>query len=140
MHSRASTGASFAILFAVVGLSFFYVSTNPVKLLTMGVDGWVLTPAFAEAVGIKETSGILVIDVKPGSPAEKAGLRGGDRTVTVDGQEVLVGGDVIVSIDGTPTVGRDDIRKILSEKNAGDTIMLTVIRDGRTLEIPVVLE
>jgi S1-C subfamily serine protease len=131
---------SFAILFAVVGFSFVYVSANPVRLPSIGFNGVALTPAFSEAVGIKETSGILVIAVHPGSAAEKAGLKGGDRLVTVNGERIPVGGDVILSIDGTPTSGPDDIRKILLEKNVGDTVVLAVSRDGRIIDIPVVLE
>ena len=131
---------SFAILFAVVGFSFVYVGANPVKLVTVGIEYTVLTPAIAEKAGIKETSGILVVIVKPGSPADKAGLRGGDKVVEVDGEQVLVGGDVITSIDRIPVAGQEDVRKIMSGKSPGDVITLTVVRDGRTLEIPVVLE
>lgn len=143
VHSRASTGTSFAILFAIVGLSFFYVISNPAEIPKkpyIGFSGVVVTPEVAREAGITQTSGILVTNVLPGSPAEKAGLRGGDRVATVEGRQILVGGDVMISIDGTPTASPDDVAGILRGKNVGDTIVLTVVRGDSTLDIQLTLE
>lgn len=143
MHARASTGVSFVILFAVVGLSFFYASANPIEIPKkpyIGFSGVVVTPEVAQAAGITQTSGILVTEVLPGSPAEKAGLRGGDRVATVEGRQILVGGDVMISIDGIPTASPDDVASILNEKNIGDTITIAVVRGDRTLDIQLTLE
>ncbi|AIC14387.1 S1C family serine protease [Nitrososphaera viennensis] len=147
-HSLASTGAAFAILFAVVGVSFAYVSTNPVTVQPpqtergpwTGISGVNLTPAIASAMGTSEQSGFLVVGVVPGSPAEKAGIRGGDRAVTVDGREIRVGGDIIIEVDGRPVTGFAEIQQDFQQRQVGETMRFTVVRANTTMEIPVLLE
>jgi S1-C subfamily serine protease len=80
------------------------------------------------------------VDVVAGSPAEKAGIRGGDRQVTIDGRPITLGGDVIVSIDGKVVRKLDDILAYLqSQKSVGDSLKLTVLRNGQEQDINVVL-
>ncbi|RMF26928.1 MAG: PDZ domain-containing protein [Chloroflexi bacterium] len=84
--------------------------------------------------------GVLIAEVAPGGPAAKAGLRGGDRTITVLGSEVRVGGDIIIAIEGRPLRDFDDlIAYLVEETEPGQEVLLTVVRDGETLEIPVTL-
>jgi S1-C subfamily serine protease len=148
-HSLASTVAAFAILFVIVGISFAYVSANPVTVQNnpqteqrpwTGISGSNLTPAIAKAMGTNEQSGFLVVEVAPNSPAEKAGIKGGDRAVTVDGRQVLVGGDIIIEVDGQPVTGFTDIQQHFQQKHVGDTMRFTVVRGSVTMQIPVVLE
>ena len=76
--------------------------------------------------------GALVGEVLPNSPAEKAGLRGSSQQVTIDGQTVNVGGDVITAIDGQPVVEMNDIIAYLaSNTQVGQKVTLTIIRDGK---------
>ena len=67
-------------------------------------------------VGVER--GVLVETVAAGGPAEKAGIRGGDETVTVQGQQWVVGGDVIVKVDDTPIESFDDLIAFLADKTA----------------------
>jgi len=106
----------------------------------LGISGIELNSAIADAIGIKAKQGFLVTNVSPGSPAASAGIRAGNRTITVSGQSIKVGGDVIVAINGIPVKGLDDILTYLVEKTSpGDKITLTVIRNGVTMDISVTL-
>jgi S1-C subfamily serine protease len=144
VHTLASTGGAFAILFAVLGFSFVYVSANPITLITgepwVGFRGTPLTPAIAQATGTNEQSGFLVALVYDGSPADKAGMRGGDRLVDVEGEPTCIGGDIIVEVDGRPVTATQDLEEALSGKNVGDTVNFAVIRGSVVSDIPVLLE
>ena len=73
----------------------------------MGVSLQTLTSDIAGMLNMQSQGGALVEQVSPGSPAAKAGIKGGDQTVTVQGQQFTIGGDVIVKVDGTDDqVGR----------------------------------
>jgi S1-C subfamily serine protease len=106
----------------------------------LGITGIELNSAIAEAIGIKVKQGFLVTNVSPGSPAANAGIRAGNRTMTISGQRIVVGGDVIVAINGVPVKSLDDILTYLVEKTSpGDKVTLTVIRDGSLIDITVTL-
>ncbi len=86
------------------------------------------------------TRGVLVSTVTEGSPAARAGLRGGSRTVNFRGAEVQLGGDIITAIDGTPLRSFDELLSYLvSYCSPGQTVTLTVVRGSQTLEVPVTL-
>jgi len=97
----------------------------------LGITGVDVTPDIANKMNLTEARGFLVIDVNSNGPADKAGIRGGDKIDTIDGREVELGGDIIIAIDGNPVRKIDDILSYLErEKTVGDAISLTVIRDG----------
>ena len=75
--------------------------------------------------------GELVIAVEPGSPAAKAGLKGSDFTVNVQGQELPAGGDVIVSVDGQKLSDSQSLQTVVFAKKAGDTVQLGIVRGGQ---------
>ena len=97
----------------------------------LGITGVDVTPDIANKMNLTEARGFLVIDVNSNGPADKAGIRGGDKIDTIDGREVELGGDIIIAIDGNPVRKIDDILSYLErEKSVGDAISLSVIRDG----------
>jgi len=99
-----------------------------------------MTPGIAERLGLEEPRGFLVMEVVAGSPAEAAGIRGGDEDATIDGVPVKLGGDVIVSIDNQTVRKIDDILVYLQrEKSVGDELQLTILRDGQELNVTAVL-
>lgn len=144
VHTLASTGAAFAILFATVGFSFFYVSGNPVTIsdedVWLGFYGTPLTPAIADAVGTSEQTGFLVTYVVPASPADRAGMRGGDRVVEVGGEQLCAGGDIIIEVGGRPVTGNAEIEQDALRKGAGDVMEFAVVRGSVVSDISVVLE
>jgi S1-C subfamily serine protease len=84
--------------------------------------------------------GALVIQVVEDSPAEEAGLQGSDRTVTNNGAELAIGGDVISTIDGQPVLAMDDlIVDLVEETRVGQQVLVTVLRGGQERDIEVTL-
>jgi serine protease Do len=84
---------------------------------------------------------VLIFAVEPGSPAEKAGLRGGDQQIVVSGLPMSAGGDIVIAIDQVEVKRFDDVVNYLaSHTSVGDTVTLTVIRDGSQVELSVTLE
>jgi S1-C subfamily serine protease len=107
----------------------------------LGITGVDVTPDIAKKMNLTEARGFLVIDVNSNGPADKAGIRGGDKIDTIDGREVELGGDIILAIDGNPVRKIDDILSHLErEKSVGDNITLTIIRDGIVQEKTTVLQ
>ncbi len=140
MHNPTNTAISFSLLIAAVGGSFAYVYSSIEPSPYLGVDGVELSPGLARALEMEQTEGILVTSVDPGSPADRAGLKGGNRVVMINDQELRIGGDVIVAFDGEPVTTAGDYRAVLDQKSVGDTLRLTVMRSNGAQEIRVVLE
>ena len=106
----------------------------------LGLRGINVNYYIAKAAGFNVTYGWLIQEVIPGGPSDKAGLRGGTKTLTVLGTQIKIGGDLIISIDGHPVRNNDDIARILVEYTyPGQTVNLTIIRDGLKLVVPVTL-
>jgi len=94
----------------------------------------------AEPLRLPVTRGVLIDQVAPATAAARAGLRGGDQAVEVMGTTVKAGGDIIVSLDGYKLRDFDDlIAYLVRETEVGQEVTLTVIRDGKELDIPVTL-
>ena len=108
----------------------------------LGISGSDVTPEIAEALGLSEARGFLVVDVVANSPAAKAGIKGGSnaRMINIDNRSVKLGGDIIVGVDDIQVRKISDILVYLQrEKSVNDTITLHVIRDGRELSIDMIL-
>lgn len=97
----------------------------------VGLSGQTVTPELAEALGLPVTSGVLVLAVLPGGPAEKAGLRGGTVLVRIGDRLTYTGGDIITGIDNEPIATVDDlIRYLIYQTHVGQTVRMRVMRDG----------
>ncbi|MGH9924480.1 MAG: trypsin-like peptidase domain-containing protein [Nitrososphaeraceae archaeon] len=106
----------------------------------MGISGITVSPEISNATHLNDTKGILVVDITADSPADKAGIRGGDVLTAVDGQDIRLGGDVIVAVDNQSVRAMEDLLSYLEEQKAvGDNIELSVIRDGKTQHIDMIL-
>jgi S1-C subfamily serine protease len=112
----------------------------------LGTETEDLTPAIIQilrraGMNIPVETGIFVLEVTTGGPADKAGIQGVTEVKTVGRYRVPADGDIIVAIDGQPIAGLNDLMLYLDTQAAiGDTVNLTVIRDGQEQIIPAILE
>jgi S1-C subfamily serine protease len=106
----------------------------------LGVIGTDVTPEIAGSLGLQEARGFLVTGITAGSPAAKAGIQGGSSLTDINGRGIRQGGDIILQIDDKTVRKIDDILTYLErEKKVGDTVQLTVLRNGVTEKIPITL-
>jgi 2-alkenal reductase len=140
--SRANSGVGFAVPANIIqkvvpGLIDSGTYTWP----WLGVRGGTVSPTIAKANDIDESRGAYIAEVLPDGPAEKAGLRGAKREVEVDGLPVPVGGDIVSAVDGQVIGSFDDLLEYIALRSeVGQTVTLTIIRDGRERTIEVTLE
>jgi S1-C subfamily serine protease len=110
-----------------------------VRRATLGAEGRALWPELAQALGLSVDQGILIERVEPGGPAAQAGIRGGDRPGRQGLQQLRVGGDVLIAIDGKAVTSQMDLNLMLNRSWPGNTVTLTVIRNGQKMTVPVKL-
>ncbi len=144
---RSDTGANTGVGFAV--------PVNTVKRIVPGLiesgayeypylgitsDTYFTVAELAGPLGLPLDRGVLVSEVQPASAAAAAGLQGGSREVLVRGRPVLVGGDLIIAIDGEELRAFEDlVAYLVSETQVGQEVLLTVMRNGEQMGIPVIL-
>jgi 2-alkenal reductase len=107
------------------------IAKGEVTYAYVGIETESLTPSLARGLGYKVDHGALIVTVRGGSPADKAGLRGGTREANVLGRTIDAGGDVIVAIDGKPVNGADDVVRFVSYSlRPKDVAVLTIVTPG----------
>ena len=116
------------------------IDVGSFKHAWLGVVGTNMKPEIAEALGLEEPKGFLVVSVVPNSPAANSGIRGGNGTSIIDGREVTRGGDVILAVDGQEIRKIEDILVYLQRhKSVGDSTTVTVFRDSTFQDINLIL-
>ncbi len=106
----------------------------------LGIDGVDMNYQLGQDSHANVTYGVLIEDVASGSPAAKAGLKGSTTPVTVDGQQYLVGGDIIVSVNGTRIINQDALSSYLEVYTvAGQTAVLGIVRNGAPTSVTITL-
>jgi len=115
------------------------ISKGRVSRATLGVEGRALWPGLAEALHLSVDKGILVERVNASGPAAQAGIRGGTKSVLAGLQELRIGGDVLVAVNGKPITSQMDLNLLLNRARPGETVTLTIIRDGKKMDVPVKL-
>jgi serine protease Do len=139
---RASAGVGFAIPAAIVNKVVpALITEGHYDHPWLGLSGVSLNPELDEAMNLEANQrGALIVEVTPDSPADKAKLHRSDRQVKIEGQDMVVGGDVIVAIDGQPVQDFDDLIAYLGRSTQVDqTVKLTVLRDGKEETVEVTL-
>ena len=106
----------------------------------LGIRGLSITPEIAAAIDVAiDQEGVLVEEVILNSPADAAGLLGGDKAVEVNGRSVLAGGDIIVAFDNQPVSLMEELQLLLREARPAQEVTLTLLREGEELSVQVVL-
>lgn len=139
----SSQGLGFAIPASTISLELASLVTTGSYALHpyIGISGSVdMTYQLAQATGANVTYGVLIESVAASGPAASAGIRGGNRTVSIEGQSYTVGGDIIVSINGVRVVDMDSLSAYLEQYTvAGETVQLGVVRAGTLVTVSVQL-
>jgi 2-alkenal reductase len=143
--NRANSGVGFAIPSNTVKrVAAQLLKDGQVSYPYLGVSvdsNHFTTGELAAALKLPVKQGVLIASVVDGGPAERAGLKGGDRQVTVRGIPVRAGGDIIIAIDGDAIKSFDDmIAYLAARKQVGETVTVTIIRGSDTLQVPVMLD
>ncbi len=102
----------------------------------LGISGAALTQTLAQNLGLSVNQGVYVVTVVAGSPAEKAGLKGGNTDAS---GAPTSGGDVITAVDGKSVASVEDLSAYINTKKVGDSVTLSVLRSGNNSSINVTL-
>jgi S1-C subfamily serine protease len=110
-----------------------------VKRPSLGIVSYAIGPDLASQMGLSADYGVLIQKVIPGGAAERAGLRGGDQQAYVGNTPIMLGGDLILAIDGQEVSDPQDINAIMDKHQAGDTISVMILRGRRQITLKLIL-
>ncbi len=123
----------------------FAVTSNSAKQLLLeekriwsGIDGQLLTGEMAGIFQLPQSAGALVQRVAEGSFAQRAGIKAGDIPATINGQNLILGGDILLNIENVPITDEDSIKlikKTIARKKSGEDVRITLLRRGQTIKI-----
>src|SRR5438067_4714488 len=106
---------------------------------SLGVRTIPVTPELAQQIGLSADYGLLISQVVPGGPADRAGLRGGSERAYLGNTQVMLGGDLIVGLDDTSIETQQDLARVMNQHKAGDKVTLTIYRGKRKMQVRVTL-
>jgi S1-C subfamily serine protease len=141
----SNTGVYSGVGFAIPSNTISKVVTSLIQTGSyrhpyIGIVGLSLSPDLSKQIGLSQTKGFLITSITEGSPAEKADLEAGTTTKTYNGREINIGGDIILKIDNRDVTKIDDILAYLeSQKQVGENVHLTILRDNAMMELDLVL-
>ena len=115
------------------------VTLGRVRRPALGVRTIPIDPELADELGLPADYGLLIVQAVPGGSADRAGLRGGTERAYLGNTPIMIGGDLIVAIDGEKLESQQALAQIMNRHRAGDTVKVTIFRSKKKLEIPVAL-
>src|SRR5882757_3298436 len=105
----------------------------------LGISGANITPELAQAFNLPVDEGVLVQQVEEGGPAAAAGIQGATTAASVEGTEFGLGGDIITAVNGESIASTEELVEQISDAHAGETVELTVDREGQSSSVSVTL-
>ncbi len=106
--------------------------------ITLGILGTTVDSSIANAMNLPNgQQGVLVTQVQSGSLADTAGLRAGNQSVTINGQQVNVGGDIITAVNDQPVASIQELKAALAQLSSNQSLSLTILRNGTQLQITI---
>lgn len=115
------------------------VTLGRVRRPALGVRTIPVDPDLADQMGLAADYGLLIVQVVPGGAADRAGLRGGNERAFLGNQPIMLGGDLIVGIDGEQVQDQQDLAQMMNKHRAGDTVRITVYRGKKKMDVTVTL-
>src|SRR5437763_14665017 len=108
-----------------------------VRRPALGVVTLPISPDIADQLGLASDSGLLIIRVVPGGAAERAGLKGGTERAYLGNTPIMVGGDLIIAIDGQDVQDQQELSRVMNNHRAGDSVRVTIYRGKRKMDVEV---
>ncbi len=106
--------------------------------VTLGIIGMTVDESIAQEMNLSnDQQGVLVVEVNPDTLADTAGLRGGTESVSLNGEQVKIGGDIITAVNGEPVATIQELKDALGQLTTDKELSLTILRDGTELEITI---
>jgi len=138
----ANVGIGFAIPVELVKESLAdLIQEGRIRRGFLGVlGGWEVNPTLAQWLNLPVTRGLLVYRVTSGGPAARAGIRGGRQLVFLGNEQIVVGGDVVVSLDGIPIRNSQELSQYVLKKRPGDVVQVTLYRGSERMTLNVELD
>lgn len=115
------------------------VTYGQVRRPTLGISGLPIGPELANQMGLPNDYGVLIMQVVPGSSADRAGLKGGTERALLGNTPIMIGGDLIVAINGEDIEDIQDLSRVMTKYKAGDAVTVTIFRGKRKMDVRVVL-
>ena len=115
------------------------VTLGRVRRPALGVRTIPIDPELASELGLAADYGLLIVQAVPGGAADRAGLRGGTERAYLGNMQIMIGGDLIVAIDGKQIESQQGLAQIMNNHRAGDTVKVTIYRGKKKLEVNVEL-
>jgi S1-C subfamily serine protease len=138
--SNQSAGIGFAIpINTAKAVISDLITIGRVRRPSLGIRTLPVGPELAQEMGLASDYGILIIQAVPGGSAERAGLHGGTERAYIGNVPVMLGGDLIVAIDGEETGDQQDLSNLMNKHKAGDTVTVTIFRGKKKMDVKVVL-
>ncbi len=115
------------------------VTLGRVRRPALGVRTIPIDPEIANELGLAADYGLLIVQAVPGGSADRAGLRGGTERAYLGNTPIMIGGDLIVAIDGEKVESQQNLAQMMNKHRAGDTVKVTIFRGKKQMEVSVVL-
>jgi S1-C subfamily serine protease len=115
------------------------VHLGRVRRPEIGVRTIPIGPELANQLGLPSDSGLLVVEVVPGSAADHAGLKAGTERAYLGNIPIMLGGDLLVAIEGQPIQDQQELSHMMQNHRSGDTVTVTIYRGKKRMDIKVVL-
>jgi S1-C subfamily serine protease len=115
------------------------VTLGRVRRPALGIRTIPIDPELADDLSLPADYGLLIVQAVSGGAADRAGLRGGNERAQLGNTLIMIGGDLVVAIDGEKVESQQTLAQIMNKHRAGDTVKVTIFRGKKQLEVPVVL-
>jgi S1-C subfamily serine protease len=139
-NSGQSAGIGFAIpINTAKAVLNDLVTLGRVRRPALGVRTIPINPDLADQMGLAADYGLLIVQVVAGGAADRAGLHGGNERAYLGNVPIMVGGDLIIAIDGEKVADQQDLAQMMNKHRAGDVVRITMFRAKKKMEVQVTL-
>jgi S1-C subfamily serine protease len=139
-NTNQSAGIGFAIpINTAKAVLNDLITLGSVRRPSLGIVSLPIGPELAQEIGLPADYGILIVRTVPGGAADRAGLKGGNQRAYLGATPIMIGGDLIVAIDGDSVGDQQDLANTMNKHRAGDTVTVTIYRNKRKVDVKVVL-